>query len=217
MPRFFLLATIMVFCAGCTSSLNLDAAILSYQDNPSCCVDVAEIPVSPITTPEMKFTITETDSLVTLPETGRSFARAFELPDDIQSLKLRSYLFSDSTLFGRSAIFYPVVTLLDDQRRPVLNTRLGELVFQKSSFADEPHHTHRLDLVIKIPPDIGAEYVVVHTAEQMIGKAKSFAVWVPGMVYMIGSTFVSEPGYYDRLLLHGAPVTPENYLKFQAK
>lgn len=214
-----LAATVLsvLLCAACTSNLDVQSAVSTYKSRVACCSSLAQLPGEPLNSTERRFEISKDAPLFIFPESGASYVKVFELPSSEASytIVLRSYLFTDGPPARRSAIFYPLLTLLDEAKAPLSTTRTEQARFVRSSFSDEPNDTHRLEVAVEISPASRAKYVVIHTAADMIGSARGFSVPTAGVTVPAGGAFVSTGGRTESLSLTGSPITPPSYMKIR--
>jgi hypothetical protein len=206
-----------LLCAACTSNLDVQSAVSTYKNQTACCSSLAQLPTEPLDKGDSRFEIYQNAPLFVFPEWGASYVKVFELPssDTPYTIVVRSYLFTDGPPARWSAIFYPLLTLLDEAKAPLSTTRPEQARFLRSSFSDEPNDTHRLEVAVEISPASRAKYVVIHTAADMIGSARGFSVPTAGVTVPAGGAFVSTGGRTESLSLTASPITPPNYMKIR--
>lgn len=102
---------------------------------------------------------------------GKSYLKSFKLPtsDTTYRLAIRSYVVFDGLQIGpNAAMFFPLVTFLDEEKKPLGTSSRGNLRYIPSTLFDEPNSPPKLEFAILVKPDSRIRYVVVHTSRDLI-------------------------------------------------
>ena len=200
-------------CAGCAGTVDEDASIKALQAAPPCCGSLAnlhyeELPASK----DVSFSIQVGDGPFDFGTDGKSYYRAFRLPassDDYAIFLSAQYMVENAAVSFHSYFFYPVMTLLDASMHALAETSVDDLRLRKGEFGANDY----LQVAFTVKPSMGARYLVVHTPEDNLGKAKTFSYTIGPEVYVVGNISTVTPPGTQLVEYPGVPVALGNSLE----
>ena len=136
--RLLLLAAVALLAAAC-GQVDLNAAVATYREAKGCCATPDQLTYAKLpANADTLFAVAPTDPMVDFGPDGRSYCSAFELPPAQSDylLVVRSYMFADRSLPPNWAFFFPVITLLDADKRPVAISDWHRATFRQSTLTD---------------------------------------------------------------------------------
>jgi hypothetical protein len=183
---------IVLACAACGTFVDTKSDLAAYRNAPSCCASLADLPFEPLAFPtEIEFSIDAKSPLFDFGPYGRSYFKAFELPATTEDYRfvVRSYALRDGIL--GVAMYFPLVTFLDAEKRPLATSTRQNLDFSGGGFFDEPTEPGRLQYATIVTARSPARYVIVHTSRNLIefGGQASLA----GMVELAANSMIYVP------------------------
>lgn len=216
MRKSFVLMLFCLLCAGCVPRLDLEAATQVYRAKAPCCADLSQLAVQPVAEGKTRFAIDGNGQLFNFQD-GVSYYQGFELPGvgANYTVAVRSYIFSDGYPAKRTAVFYPVVTILDERKNAIRTSGIDDLRLLQSSFSDEPNERPRCEVSMEVKEADRARYVIVHTPSNIVGIDKSMRTSVGSQMIAVPGAFVVVGGGPVDLVLRGSPVTPADGLEIR--
>lgn len=175
---------ILVILTGCASQVPKLTSDLESQ--PSCCVTLGELPVDSLSAEkEVRVSIGPGDKVFDF-ATGKSYAKAFELPKGGQfsGLEVRTYLIGE--WIPTAHAFGPFLQFLDASRAPIEGELFPQLYYDEG-LIDGGRWTG----VAKLPST--ARYVVIYTKPELVKFQRIPLASTSGYGYMAGGTFVYVP------------------------
>ena len=186
-----------LLCAGCGHFVDVKARNEALQIAQPSYASAAELPFEKIDFPsDHRFSIDEKSPVLDFgdaDQSDKSYVKGFELPvrDGEYQLTMRSYLLR-AGLFA-PALYFPVVDLLDDEKKPVRPPAgsYWKSVFRR--FSDEWIYDRERwqEYTLRVTPSLHIRYIVVHTRRDLIEGGGM--VWVPSDAppqLAAGTTFV---------------------------
>ena len=208
----FLILTVPVF-GGPKADVAFETQTLANAK--SCCAGYAQLPFQALTQVIDVFQdLGAKEPAFDFGKDGLSYFRAYRITEQEKgkTLRIRSHIFSS----GRKevAFFFPVVTLLDAEKSPILVTGRSDMVFQQEAdFSDWNTTTVHLNVTINLATYPAAEYLIVHTSHDYIGKVVTFTARSPDMMVSMGTLPIVVPGVEGDLPALGSPVAPAKSIK----
>ena len=186
-----------LLCAGCGHFVDVTARNHALQSAEPTYAGVAELPFEKIDFPsDHRFSIDEKNPVLDFgdaDQSDKSYVKGFELPvrDGEYQLTMRSYLLRDG-LFN-PAMYFPVVDLLDDEKKPVRPPAGSYWKSVLRRFSDEWIYSRERwqEYTLRVTPSLRIRYIVVHTRRYLIEGGGM--VWVPSDAppqLAAGTTFV---------------------------
>lgn len=177
--RFLRAAPAFALALSACSTLDvvdMPARTQAYREAPICCATFAEMPFEPILAlaETREIWLDETSPAFDFgPYGGKSFFRAFELPPPTgrsYEIMLSSYTVTDRVpIAGIQNSFYPFMTFLDADKRPLGATELRHIRYKVAGIT-EPLESNRLFVSFTVAPDSRVRYIVVHTTRFLIER-----------------------------------------------
>jgi hypothetical protein len=196
--------SLLLFCAACGQGhyVDFDGGLAAYQRQKPVSGTFDALSFQTLSNPSsQKFAIDQTDAMLYFPNSGKSFIKAFALPPAGSGyhLVLRSYTMLHG--LNGTALFYPIVTFLDHDKKSISASSPQELKLDWGGMgSDEPGEPARLKIDFLIAPQSAARYVIVHTDQQWIGTGSTPGLDKPAL-----------PAWAFALFGVGALVTPADY------
>jgi hypothetical protein len=125
---------------GCAAA-SYGTALRRYTEVPVCCASLAELPVEPLRPGDKKsFTMGEGSPAYRF-DTGKSYFRAFSLPQGPYPYKVtvKSFVIGDN--LKSAYIFYPQLVTLDENRKPVRSTGPETFTLQQAGYLETMQET----------------------------------------------------------------------------
>jgi len=167
---------------GCTKPYG--AVLRQYNDAPACCASLAELTVEPLKLGDEKSFDLGGGSPAYRFETGKSYFRAFALPQGPYPYRVtvRSYFIGDD--LKSAYLFYPQLITLDENRRMVRSTGAETFTVQPAGFFETMHETGGLPYKVEggLTFSDGSRderYLVVLTTDDLLRGQTSTAGEVP--------------------------------------
>jgi hypothetical protein len=128
-----------MFVQGCASSYG--TALRRYTKAPVCCVSLAELPVEPLQPGDKKSFDMGEGSPAYRFDTGKSYFRAFTLPQGPYPYKVtvKSFVIGDN--LKSAYIFFPQLITLDENRKPVRSTGPETFALQRAGYLETMQET----------------------------------------------------------------------------
>jgi hypothetical protein len=173
--KYYYAFIMALFCAGCGYGTSLKESLVAYRAAQPCCSSFADLQYRDVAYPsEFSFSIDNQSPVFDFGATGKSRLAAFKLPEvsTPYHLVVRSYVFRDGALGG--AVFFPLVTFLDGDKKPIYTSDAAHLKAIASGPIDEPLEPDRVQFAAVIAPPSPdrpqpvARYVVIHTSSDLI-------------------------------------------------
>ncbi|HEY2444442.1 MAG TPA: hypothetical protein VGI20_01720 [Rhizomicrobium sp.] len=170
------IASLVLLRPQSASAFDLDHAINDLATAKSCCATIGDLKAEPLVINQTRsFGIDNSSQVFDFGgNDGLSFAYAFQLPATNQdyTVTVRSEnIPNNPVIVTHSYFFYPIVTILDEAKKVIRETNLGEIRYDPGGFA-RPH----IEVAISIPPSDQARYAVIHTPSSIVGKGYTFRV-----------------------------------------
>jgi len=170
--------TLALLLAGAllTSCIYFDRSVIAEPTKPSrslsqrpCCDSLLEIEVYPLPINEYLTTVVDRNDSVLEFRTGKSFAKAFELPKIEQEyvIQLDSVVNTPRLDLSREAI-YPMVTLLDANLNTVAIFDNEQVDLRKPFFGPD-----LLRIILTVEQGSKARYALIHTSAEITDKGIS--------------------------------------------
>ncbi|HYS44690.1 MAG TPA: MalM family protein, partial [Geobacteraceae bacterium] len=181
---------VVILLGGCAKPYG--AALRQYEGAPLCCESLAGLPVAPLRLGDKKSFDLGGGSPAYRFETGKSFFRAFALPQGPYPYRVtvRSFLVGDD--LNSAYLFFPQVITLDENRRVVRSTGPETFTFQSAGFLETMQETgglrHKLEGGLTFADgSLNERYLVVLTTDDLLrGKTP---------VSTVGDVPLLTPGY----------------------
>jgi hypothetical protein len=204
MFRLCISALLLLLCAACGHFVDEKASLTAYRNAEPRCAAFADLPFEKLAYPADLDMIDEKSPLFDFPGSGRSYFKAFELPSvgGPYRLVVRSYIVTSG--FLNQLTFYPLVTFLDADRRPIGTTSDREIRFLGSTMLDEPMENARVQIATLVPPEVPVRYIVVHTSRNLIELGD--AGTDPVLVAASAPIFIPMPAPSGGVRTAGSPV-----------
>ncbi|HEY6872698.1 MAG TPA: MalM family protein [Geobacteraceae bacterium] len=149
------------------------AALRQYNEAPVCCASLAELPVEPLHLGDTKSFNLGGNSPAYRFTTGKSYFRAFSLPQGPYPYKVtaRSFLIGDD--LKTAYIFFPKLMTLDENRRVIRTTGPETFTLQQAGYIETMEQTagllHKLEGELIFPDGSkGERYLVVMTTDDLL-------------------------------------------------
>ena len=188
------------------STLDLENALAEFQQAKACCTSFADLRVEQHDwTREQDISVGPESGVFAFPNSGSSYYRAFELPpmDRDYAIAIESELMGNAVVIVTSkSCFYPIVTLLGANKKPISETTMENVQFDPGGF--RPGFVR---LVVPITASQGARYVVIHTPQSAIGAQMSFPVKQKSPAGPLGGLLFNIPDTTRMVSFPGAPVS----------
>ena len=181
---------VLIFIHGCAKPYG--AVTQQHNEAPVCCNTLAELPVEPIRPGDKKSFDMGAGSNAYRFDTGKSYFRAFALPQGPYPYKVtvRSYLVGDDL---RSAyFFFPRLITLDENRKVVRSTGEETFSLQWADYLETMRETaglrHKLEGGLVFPDgSLGERYLVILTTDDFVQTKTP--------VTAVGNVPILTPGY----------------------
>jgi hypothetical protein len=178
-PSLLVLLT-SIFIQGCAKPYS--TTLRFYKEAPICCTSLADLPVVPLRLGDNKSFDLGTDSPAYQFDTGKSYFRAFALPQGPYPYKVtvRSFIIGDN--LKSAYIFYPKLITLDENRRIVRSTGPETFTLQRAGYIETLQETagfrRKLEGGLTITDTSRDErfLVVLTTADLLQGKTTASIV-----------------------------------------
>jgi hypothetical protein len=163
---------LLLFCAGCGHGhyVDFDGGLSAYQNQKPASGTFEALTFQSLTYPtSQKFTIDQSDPIVDFDGSGKSFVKAFGLPTTNTGyhLVIRSYTMLHG--FKGTALFYPLVTFLDADKKPITTSSSRELKLDWGGMgSDEPEEPARVKIDFSLSPENPARYLILHAEQALI-------------------------------------------------
>ncbi len=180
--RSFTTLGLLLLLAACDSpTVEAERLLRALEVSPVTYADLSNLPADKLAdNSATSFTIGPGSPVLEIGDSGKSYVRAFELPPGTQNMRLvvRSYL--NVGLTDESRAFYPILTLLDAERRPIATTTWSDAPFKTTSSLSESNEPNRLEYsgILSGERRAKARFVVISTnlrAAQLSGLEAPFA------------------------------------------
>jgi hypothetical protein len=163
---------LLVLCAGCAGQphyIDFDGGMAAYKSQTAS-LEIGALLFEQLADPSThKFTVDQNDPMVVFPDDGKSYVKAFTLPVTTADyhLVIRSYTLVHG--FTGTGLYYPLVTFLDADKKPISTTSAADLKLQWGGVgSDEPDEPARVKIDIAITPQSQARYLVIHTEQKWV-------------------------------------------------
>jgi hypothetical protein len=191
--------------AASASTLDLDKAMTEYRQAKPCCTSIADLRVEHYDwTHANDFSIGPESGVFAFAGSGPSYYRAFELPpaDKDYSITIESELMGNAVVIVTSqSDFYPIVTLLDANKKPLSETTMDNIEFHEGGF--RPGY---VSLVVPVKASQNARFIVIHTAQSALDAEMSFSVKQKSPAGPLGGWLFNIPDTTRAVSFPGAPV-----------
>lgn len=182
------LAMAMTVLAGCGPSPEEIRALTTMRDPGTRMVRFTELPYEPLAFPSRTpFVIDVQSPMAEFQYGGRSFTKGFELPPSVG--EMRVIVSSTAGGLGRG-IFYPIITVLDAEKRPLANTTF-DAVREESKLCCLRSFQASMFLPAELRRQ--ARFVLVHTMPDIARVAEE--AFEPFQVAQRGPVFMFVPSY----------------------
>jgi hypothetical protein len=160
----------ILLCSGCGDAIDVKVSLDAYHAAQPCCSSFDELNYREIPYPaDLDFSIDDHSPVFDFGRSGKSRFVAFKLPEvgTPYHLDLRSYFMRDGT---DGAVFFPLVTFLDAEKKPIYTSDAVELSFVDNLVSDEPLKPVRLRYMTEVSPR--DRYIVIHTSRDLIESGR---------------------------------------------
>jgi len=212
---------------GCATRVDLDKVKAAYDGVKPCCKDFSQMTFEPLAFgADTRLSIEETDPAFDFGADGLSYFKAFALParDNNYVLDLRSYILATMTFPANWVAFFPVVTMLDEQKHVLMSTKASQIQLVHES------EERAMGLLLDLRNQPRARYIVIHTSNDLIQTAHDliYPDYDIGVATIAGTTmtFPKAIEYQawgspvcprKNLRLHTTTVVPTDALRIDAK
>jgi hypothetical protein len=188
------------------STLDLQKALAEFQQAKTCCVSLADLRVEQHDwTRAQDISVGSESGVFPFADSGASYYRAFELPqtNGDYAITIESELMGNAVVIVTSqSCFYPIVTLLDANKKPLSETTMDSIQFDPGGF--RPGFVR---VVVPIKASQDAKYIVIHTPQRAIGAEMSFPVKQKSPAGPLGGLLFNIPDTTRMVSYPGAPVS----------
>jgi len=194
---------LLFLCAGCAASIDGKQVLDEYRAKMTCCASPTEFDFRRATGPgSLKVSITGNDPVFSFEGAGKSYFSAFELPPTAKMVVIKSALIVGNPIIStQNFYFYPLVTFLDAQKKPILTSKLEQLVYRKTNFENS-----YIELSQPVPSD--AKFFIMHTSEQLLERQINFSLRDAFSVNGVPAGSGQRP-------LLASPISPSNGLEIE--
>ncbi len=177
------IVAVAMSCAGCGHYIDAKARNQALQSTPPTYASVSELPFEKIAFPsDFRFSIDEKSPVIEFGDadkSDKSYARGFELPvrDGEYQLTMRTYLLRDGVF--TPAMFFPVVLLLDDEKKSVHGASVSGWKRVFRIFSDELAYDRDRwqEYTVRVTASPRIRYILVHTSRYLVDAGG--IVWAP--------------------------------------
>lgn len=192
--HFILFTAVLLGIAGCATPRS--AVMESFAAAANCCRSMSEFRYEPLEVGQSRSFDLDARSAAFLFPTGKSYFRAFALPDAEQGYSLRVQSFMMGDHLGAAYLFFPQVLTLDAQYRVVRTMPPEAFALKRASYAETARETWGLPWKLEgalafTPANASERYLVVLTTEELMKRRTSMEtlrimpVILPGVVSAI--------------------------------
>ena len=200
------LVVALSLAAGCATPR--ESVLESFAAEPSCCGAMSEFRFEPLNEGDTVRFDLAAGSPAFVFETGKSYFRAFALPDARgYTVRVQSYMMGDH--IDKAYLFFPQVMTLDDRFRVVRTMAPEDFELRKAGFAEIARETWglpwKLEGALRFESgNAGERYLVVLTTDALLARSTStetlriMPIILPGIVTAI-------PTHKERVAVPHAP------------
>ncbi len=166
--RMILSFALALDCVGCIAYRDVGDATDTYRSAPLCCTSFEAMTFDNLKIGSTNFSLDEKSLAFAFPSPeGKSYFKAFALPiTGSGSITVRSTVFSDGYPSKGFALFFPELTLLDQNKRMIASVDwVNDHILHKGEFSGPAYVQTKVDLS-SYP---SARFVIVHTNATRIG------------------------------------------------
>ncbi len=201
-PLFFLCAAL--FVQACAKSYS--GAARQYREAPICCASLAELPVEPLQLGDKKSFDLAENSPVFRFETGKSYFRAFTLPQGPYPYRVTVHSYLVGGYLKSAYIFFPQLLTLDANHRVVRATGPGSFSLEKAGIFEAMQEAEGLRYILDggltfTEGSRDERYLVVLTTDELLQGKTS----VPTGWDMFLPSFGGQEPAKDEVLVPHAP------------
>lgn len=209
----FLVASLSLL-NGCSAYHDVGNATETYETAHPSFSSFSEMNFEPVRVGESKsFGLESSSPTFEFPQSGKSYFKAYELPvvSGPATLSVRSSSFQNGYPSKGFAVFFPAVTLLSSDKRPV-----AELAWpqgHRELMRSQGLGTAYVELVAQMSSYPAARYAVVHTNAAYIGAKQRLHYQVPVPSPVVGVLLELTGGRDATFDVIGAPDSPSGNLE----
>jgi hypothetical protein len=203
MFRLIALAVAFMAIVSCAYMVSHEKAVDSLGKARSCCESIAQFRYDQLTEGKgVKFNLNETSDAFTF-ETGKSYFKAFRLPDKAVPYGLRIRSFAMGGQLDQAHIFYPQIALLDEHFAIIRQSNARDFLLSKAGWAETTSHNYNVingGLKLKLEgyarvEDPGVKYVLIFTTQELMSTTSPYEVlgWYQVFMPIYGGMLVSIP------------------------
>jgi len=174
--------------------VSYDNARDSLRNSAVCCESIAQFTYDTLAADGAASFKLDASSDVFNFESGKSYFKAFRLPEQTLPYRIRIDSFALGETIDKAHIFYPQVALLDDRFAVVRQSIPGDFAMSKAGLQETAAQNWGLPIKIEgsiLVDDPGAKYVLVFTTQKLMSGSSPYEVRrvvpviVPGVVTAI--------------------------------
>jgi hypothetical protein len=176
------IVVVVLICTGCGHYVDVKERNQALQSAPPTYASVAEVPFQKIDFPsDLRFSIDEKSPVLEFGDgdkSDKSYVGGFELPvrESEYRLVIRTYLLRDG--LTTAAMYFPIVDLLDDEKKPVQSPFAGSWKNVFRAFSDEMATRDRWrEYTQRITASLRIRYILIHTRRFLVDSGG--LVWTP--------------------------------------
>lgn len=177
------IVAVVLLCTGCGHYVDVKERNQALQSAPPTYASVAEVPFQKIDLPsDLRFSIDEKSPVLEFGDgdkSDKSYVKGFELPvrESEYQLVIRTYLLRDG--LTTAVMYFPIVDLLDDEKKPVRSPSAGSWKSVFRVFSDEMAYDRDRwrEYTQRITASPRIRYILIHTRRFLVDSGG--LVWTP--------------------------------------
>lgn len=192
---------------SCATMVSHESALDSLQNAQSCCDSIAHFKYEHLPEAEgVSFNLDASSNAFDF-QSGKSYFKAFHLPKAALPYRIKITSWALGEHINKAHIFYPQVTLLDENFGIVTQSTPGDFVLSKAGFDETASATWGLPVKLEgavLVDDPNAKFMLLYTTSALMRHASPYVarqaipIIVPGMVTAI-------PGPEETMYIQHSP------------
>ena len=171
--RLIALAFAVMAIVSCAYMVSHEKAVDRLGKARNCCESIAQFRYDQLTEGKgIKFNLDETSDAFNF-ETGKSYFKAFCLPDKAVPYGLRIRSFAMGEQLYQAHIFYPQIALLDEHFAIIRQSNSRDFLLSKAGFVEIMSENWGLQLKLEgyvRVDDPGVKYVLIFTTQELMSR-----------------------------------------------